>query len=331
MPSDRDTFDPLARRMQDNLRERIAAVLLDRADAIAADTLEVFPYSGSETLDPEYCGRIGQLLMHLLAACVREGRGDAAGGDIDELYRLTVERGLPTRALFTFFYLTERTAIDELALHDGIGATAETWAMVAQHVRRAAFDALGAYTVRAQTQPAGPTITDPLTTLHTRPLLDTVLLKETDRAGRLGHPLSVILFDVDNLSQINQEHGYGIGDKLLERLGILVRAFFRHHDWVARYAEDSIAVLLTGGDADHAADLAERVRSTVEDRLEFLDHRTDRPVRVTLSAGVLNVRPKPGDALDAQRLMTHVEAALDRAKRHGRNRIETAGYASLSS
>src|SRR4029077_4949587 len=91
--------------------------------------------------------------------------------------------------------------------------------------------------------------------------------RDLARAGRYGYPMSLILFDVDRLSAINQEHGYGVGDKILERLGILVRQYFRQHDWVARYFEDAIAVLLSRTDAAHATDLAERVRATVEDRL----------------------------------------------------------------
>ena len=87
----------------------------------------------------------------------------------------------------------------------------------------------------------------------------------------------MILFDVDHLSSINKEHGYGVGDEILERLGILIRKYFRQHDWVARHSEDSMAVLLTRTDAEHASELAERVRRTVEERLGFADHRTDQP------------------------------------------------------
>jgi diguanylate cyclase (GGDEF)-like protein len=158
-------------------------------------------------------------------------------------------------------------------------------------------------------------------------LFDAVLPKEVERAARFGYPLSLILFDVDHLSTINQEHGYGVGDKILERLGILIRNYFRQHDWVARHSEDSIVVLLLRTDADHSSELAERVRSTVEKRLGFVDHLTDRPVALTVSAAIINVTVKLGDVIDTERLMADAEAALDRAKRHGRNRVERVdGY-----
>ena len=61
--------------------------------------------------------------------------------------------------------------------------------------------------------------------------------------------------------------------------------------------------------------------------MEFNDHRTDRPVSVTLSAAVVNLTINAGDVIDPERLMTDVESALARAKREGRNRVEIVnGY-----
>src|SRR6185295_11551675 len=139
-----------------------------------------------------------------------------------------------------------------------------------------------------------------------------------------------ILFDVDRLSTINEQHGYGVGDKVLERLGILIRQYFRQHDWVARFAEDTMAVLLTRTDAEQASELAERVRATVEERLGFTDHRSDRSVPVTLSAAVMNVKVALGDIIDAERLMAGAESAIKRAKELGRNRVERVdGYSAV--
>jgi len=83
-----------------------------------------------------------------------------------------------------------------------------------------------------------------------------------------------------------------------------------------------MAVLLTGPDAAHANELAERVRVTVEERMEFNDHRTDHPVRVTVSAAVINLKINAGDVIDPERLMADAALAVERAKREGRNRVE---------
>jgi len=330
MDSDSAYADESNGQAQDDLRQQTSTILLDRLDIITADTVAIFPYSGAETLDTDYCNRLGLLLTQLLAIAVRDGRLDARGRFMADLHRIVLELALSMERLFTFAYLTERTALDELALNDTIGATSEPWPLVAQLVRRASFDLLAAYTERAQLEPSETAITDRLTTLHTRPLFDAVLAKEVERAGRYGYAISLILFDVDHLSAINQEHGYGVGDKILERLGILIRQYFRQHDWVARHSEDSIAVLLSRTDAEHASSLAERVRATVEERLGFTDHRSDRAVPVTLSAAVINVQVAVGDVIDPERLLADAEAAVERAKQLGRNRVERLdGYSGI--
>ena len=312
---------------QDDLRQRIAQLLLERLDIITADAVLIFPYTGVESLDGDYCRRVGQQLAQLLAFAIRDGRIDPRGKFVADLHRVVLDRGLSVERLFTFAYLTERTAVDELALDDRIGATSEPWPLVAQLARRGSFDLLAAYIERTHLEPSGAAITDRLTTLYTRPLFDAVLAKEVVRAARFGYPISLILFDVDHLSAINQEHGYGVGDKILERLGILIRNYFRQHDWVARHSEDSIAVLLSLTDADHASELAERVRKTVAERLGFVNHLTDSPVKVTVSAAIINVTIGVGDVVDTERLMADAEAAVERAKQHGRNRVERVdGY-----
>ncbi len=311
-----------AGRLQEELRQQISTALLEQAELITSDTVAVFPYRGSEPLDAEYYHQIGRLLTQLLAFSVRDGWLDARGGFVGDLHRMVLERSLSAERLFTFAYLAERTALDELALSETIGAMSEPWPTVAQLVRRASFDMLAGYAERVQLEPAGAALIDRLTTLYTREFFDTVLAKEVDRAGRYGLAISMILFDVDRLSTINKEYGYGVGDKVLERLGILLRTYFRHHDWVARHSEDSIAVLLARTDVDHAAELAERARHTVEDRLWFTDHRTERHVPVTVSAAVVSVPAKVGDVLDAEKLIEIAEAAIERAKQNGRNRVE---------
>jgi diguanylate cyclase (GGDEF)-like protein len=329
-------FDSEGGNTQDDLRQQISSILRDRASIVTWDAVGVFPFtSATERLDAEYCNRVGTVLIELLALGVRDGRLDTRGGFVADLHRIVLERSLSIEHLFTFTYLVERTALDELALSDAIGATTEPWPLVAQMVRRASFDLLAAYATRAQLEPSEASITDGLTTLYTRPMFAAVLAKEVELAGRFGQPLSLVLFDVDRLSAINQEYGYGVGDKILERIGILLRKYFRQYDWVARYSEDSMAVLLLRTDADHATELAEALRATVEERLEFTDHRTDQPVKVTVSAAVVNVNVSVGDMVDPERLMADAEAGIERAKKAGRNRVERvdgySGYASRSS
>ena len=58
--------------------------------------------------------------------------------------------------------------------------------------------------------------------------------------------------------------------------------------------------------------------------------RTDHAVPVTLSAAVINVKVAVGDVIDPERLLADAEAAVERAKQHGRNRVERVdGYSGV--
>ena len=74
------------------------------------------------------------------------------------------------------------TILDELALSDSLGATAEPWPVVAQLVRRASFDVLAAYTDRVQLEPAEAAVIDRLTTLYNS------LMREISLNGRSAWP-----------------------------------------------------------------------------------------------------------------------------------------------
>lgn len=296
--------------VQDDVRRQVAGVFREAGASIVADAAAIFPLVGVEPLDAQCSSRIGNLLLRLLSRAVRDGRVDARSDLVEQLRRLSYTRSIPLERLFAFAYLLERSALDELALHRTLGATTEPWPLAAQLVRRASFDLLAAIAECVRLQPTAAALMDPVTTLFSRPLFDTVLAKELDRAGRVGQSVSLMLFDVDRLSVLNEELGPGVGDKLLERMGVVIRGFFRQQDWVARYTDDSFAVLLTGTDARHAKELAGRVRATVAQRLEFTDHRTHQPVRVTVTAAVVTRDVVPGEFIDPERLVAEAEAMI---------------------
>jgi diguanylate cyclase (GGDEF)-like protein/excisionase family DNA binding protein len=312
-----------------DVRTEVARVLLERADAIVNDSVAIFPYSGPQPLETEYCERLGRRLLQLTSASL-DGRLAAEADNLSDLQRLVADRSLPMQRLFDFVYLMERTVLDEIAVDGAIGATSEPWPIVAQAVRKASFDLMAAYFERAQHDNSSPTITDKLTTLYSRAMMDVVLSTEVQRAERFSFPMALMVFDVDKLADINRRHGDGVGDRVLERLGILIRKFFREDDWVFRHGEDSIAVLLCQIGADDAFFLASRVVSMVEQRLGFKDHNSDDRVRITVSAATITGQGSLGEPFDAEQLLLEADAALKRAKSLGRNRVERTAIAPTS-
>jgi diguanylate cyclase (GGDEF)-like protein/excisionase family DNA binding protein len=312
-----------------DVRTEITRVLSECAARIVSESVAVFPYSGPQPLDADYCERLGRRLLDLFAASI-EGRLAHESDAISDLQRLVNDRTLPVQRLLNFVYLMERSVLDEVALDRDIGATSVRSLIVSQAVRKASFDLMAAYFERTQLESTSPTITDRLTTLYSRAMMDVVLSTEVQRAERFSFPIALVVFDVDKLSEINREHGYGVGDRVLERLGILIRKFFRQNDWVFRHGEDSIAVLLCQVGADDACFLASRVIAMVEQRLGFKDHNTDERVCVTVSAAAVTGQGSLGEPFDAERMLVEADAALKRAKSLGRNRVETTAIATAS-
>ncbi len=305
-----ETLEDLPR----DLREEIAAAIRERQAGLVEDASAAL--ATDPGVKPDTWHAIADALVGLLAAAVAEGQLDTRTGAIYELAQFVPP--LTVRQLIDATHRVERIALDELALHDRLGATSEPWPVVAHSLRSAMLEIIAAFVERDRGRPA---LHDQLTTLFSTHVFNLALAQETQRALRHEHGLSVILFDIDDLSQLNRSHGYGAGDRLLERLGILAGRFFRNHDWVARYGEDSIAVLLPETTLDDASSLANRFREMVQQRLILIDHKTDVKTVVTVSAAAVGTDLVQAE-IEPAGIMAEAEAAVLRAKMDGRNRVE---------
>lgn len=310
------------------LRHHIGRVLDDRRQVIVNDAVAVFPFTGPQPLDPDYAGRLCDLILQVLTASIEEGELDARAGLVADLWRMAQDQSIGIPQLYSLVFLIERTALDEVALDESFGSAFESWPVIAQTVRRGSFNALAAFTEHLAHQPVGA-IKDPLTTLHARAVLEAVLEKEIQRAERFAHPFALILFDVDRLAEINATHGYGFGNRVLERIGIMMKNYFREQDWVTRHSEDTFAVVLPETLPEYAELLAERVRVMVQERLALRDYRTEERVPVTVSVAVV-IAKSVDTEMSVEQLMEHAEETLHRAKHAGRNRVEKLDLSSPS-
>ena len=308
-------------RESGELRSHVARVLEQQATPIVSDAVAVFPFAGVEAAEADSTTRLARLMVRLLAVAVRAGELDPRSDTVGDLRQAAGSARAGIAQVFRLVYFVERAALDELALDESFGATSEPWPTLAQIVRRSSFDLLAAYAAAQESTPGDKALVDPLTTVHTKAVLVAALEKEIQRAERFGHPFALILIDVDRLADINARHGHGSGDRVLERLGILLRNFFREQDWVARLGGNAFAVLLAETQREHAELLAERVRTTVEDRMALHDYRSEEEVPVTVSVAVVfaeSVDP----SVRAEQLFDEARQAMHGAKLAGRNRVE---------
>jgi diguanylate cyclase (GGDEF)-like protein len=95
----------------------------------------------------------------------------------------------------------------------------------------------------------------------------------------------------------------------------------RREDLVARYGGEEFALLLPKTTAAAARQLAERLRARVE--AEVLEMADGRQLRFTISMGIAEYLPA-GPVMTPGELVELADRALFRAKKLGRNRVETA-------
>ena len=211
------------------------------------------------------------------AAAIRQQQPSLAG--IDEIARLT--GAMATRV---------RDAERRLA-----SATAET-------------DALRTRLGEAQAQARR----DPLTGLANRLGFEEAFATPVDVAV----PRCLAIADVDHFKRFNDEHGHAVGDRVLSAIGRGLEAACAGQQ-VARYGGEEFAVLIAGADLTQAAAMLDEARSSLAER-RFRDRETGTALRrITLSAGVVAVRP--GETLAAA--LARADELLYAAKDAGRDRI----------
>jgi len=159
--------------------------------------------------------------------------------------------------------------------------------------------------------------TDALTGLNNFRALQAKLEEELARAARYGAPLAVLLIDLDHLKMLNDQEGHEAGNAALEVLAEVLRDELREVDFAARYGGDEFVALLPHQTATEAGVVAERLRIRLGRKPWAL------PEPLTMSIGVAAVDGQRQQS-DPAALMAAADAALYRAKRLGRDRVEVA-------
>ncbi len=157
-------------------------------------------------------------------------------------------------------------------------------------------------------------LTDALTGVGSRRLLEDKLEAECARAKRYRRPFSVAIIDLDNFKTINDVLGHAAGDEVLKKLAGCMKSQKRTPDILARYGGDEFVILMPETKARDAAVLLERVRA------EIHQMKVAENVSMTISCGIAQGVPDHNDS--SSEAIRRADLALYEAKSAGRNCVK---------
>lgn len=158
-------------------------------------------------------------------------------------------------------------------------------------------------------------ITDGLTQLYNSRYFYSQIKGEIERFKRYGHKLSMLLLDIDHFKDYNDTHGHLEGDKILVRIGRIIKTCLRKMDTAYRYGGEEFTIILPGTPGEEAKTVAERLRTAVAAE-DFTggDHPGSR---ITISIGVTQYCHDEPVSSFVQR----ADQAMYQSKQSGRNKV----------
>ncbi|BAH75264.1 GGDEF domain protein [Solidesulfovibrio magneticus RS-1] len=158
---------------------------------------------------------------------------------------------------------------------------------------------------------------DVLTGAYNRSHMQSRLHHHVSRCSSSGETFSLILFDLDHFKAINDTYGHVIGDRVLAQVGSQVKSSLRRYDELFRFGGEEFLVILPDTDANHACDIAERLRQEIANLL-FDGPNISEQFRITSSFGIASTTKA---TRSADILLQQTDAALYKAKAQGRNMV----------
>ena len=150
---------------------------------------------------------------------------------------------------------------------------------------------------------------DPLTGLPNHRAFQEELERVRCTCRRYGRSVSVLLLNVDNLRELNVNHGFAAGDGLLIELGYLLRTRVRMADYVARYSGQQMAVIMPETNGPDAFAMAHRLRNAL---ISHTFSAPDFSAHLSISIGLAECQS--GFIENQNELLTNAEHALTLAR-----------------
>jgi diguanylate cyclase (GGDEF)-like protein len=158
---------------------------------------------------------------------------------------------------------------------------------------------------------------DPLTGLYTREHLTYRIAEEIAHAGETGKPLSLIILDMDDFKALNSALNEDKGDQALIGVAQTIKRCVKAWEPVARFEEDTFAVLLPDTTAEKAVAAADLIKRRLKLALAFEYHG-----HIAASFGAATMISPQG--VEEKSLVDAATHALNQSKRTGKDRVTHA-------
>jgi diguanylate cyclase (GGDEF)-like protein len=135
---------------------------------------------------------------------------------------------------------------------------------------------------------------DPLTGLLNPKHLVKVMEREIERCQRYGRPLTAMIIDVENLKDINKQHGYSAGDKLLLNVADILKKNIRKIDSVSRFGRNKFLILMPNTKNHEAENVRQRVIKLTKKKIKI---KKKKEIDYTLNIELKSVRPENASEL----------------------------------
>ncbi len=157
---------------------------------------------------------------------------------------------------------------------------------------------------------------DGMTKLFTKKYFRERLNEEWNRSDRYNHPLSLVIFDIDNFKNFNNTYGHQAGDRVLMELGKIIISSSRSIDMPCRYGGEEFTIILPETTREEALIVLERIRQKAEQlNIEY----NNIFINFTISGGLASIpelSPK-----NVEEFIEMADKALYFSKKNGRNQV----------
>ena len=160
-------------------------------------------------------------------------------------------------------------------------------------------------------------ITDGLTKLYNLRHFYNQLEIEIDRCNRYAHSLALLLLDIDHFKVYNDTYGHLEGDKVLVRLGQIIKSCLRTMDSAYRYGGEEFTIILPETSGGEANNVAARLKTAVE--LECFLPEPGKIYTITISIGVTEY----DNDEEVSEFILRADKAMYKSKATGRNKISS--------